>query len=166
MPAWSKGPDGRYAMHNARIEGIASKPAYRGPVRRQRCLVPASGWYEWQKIEGRKQPWFIARDDAAPVLFAGLWECWRGGETPLWSCSIITGEADATLAHIHSRMPLTVRSGREEAWLDPARTDAGDAIDCLQQDTAIAGLAPRPVSTHVNNARNDDPRCFEPLTDS
>ena len=165
VPSWSKGPDGRYAMHNARIEGIAGKPAYRGPVRRQRCLIPASGWYEWQKVDGRKQPWFIARDDGAPLLFAGLWERWNGGDAPLWSCTIITGDASPALAHIHHRMPLTVRDGHEARWRDPAQSDADQAIDSLRCDGDIPDLAARPVSSHVNNARNDDPHCLEPLTD-
>ena len=81
------------------------------------------------------------------------------------SCAIITGDADPTLAHIHSRMPLTVRDGHEAQWLDPAETDAARAVDWLRRDAEIPGLAARPVSSHVNNARNDDPRCLEPLTD-
>ena len=162
VPAWSKGPDGRYAMHNARIEGIAGKPAYRGPVRHRRCLVPADAWYEWQKLEGRKQPWLIGRAGDEPFCFAGLWDAWTGPEGGLESCTILTAPAREDIAHIHPRMPLIAPPEAWDSWLDPGLTDPGAALEALAARQAVP-LAPRPVSSHVNNARNDDPRCAQTL---
>jgi putative SOS response-associated peptidase YedK len=160
VPGWSAGPDARYAMHNARIEGIATKPAYRGPVRRQRCLLPASGWYEWQKLPERKQAWLICHREQPLICLAALWDLWQRDGESIMSCSILTAPAAAPIDAIHKRMPIVLSPAHWDAWLDPHNNDAAVALDTLRplhaQDLhAIA------VSTHVNNARNDDPRCME-----
>ncbi len=162
VPAWSKGPDGRYAMHNARLEGIAGKPAFRGPVRRRRCLVPADGWYEWQKLDGRKQPWLLQRPGGTPFCFAGLWDRWERDGEGLLSCAILTAPAAPAIAHLHDRMPVVAPDDAWEAWLDPALESAYEALRLLavEQPPEFETLA---VSSHVNDARNDDPRCVEPL---
>jgi putative SOS response-associated peptidase YedK len=162
VPTWSKGPDARYAMHNARIEGITEKPAYRGPVRRQRCLVPASGWYEWQSLQGRKQPWLITHRERDLVCFAGLWDHWQQDGESIVSCSILTGAAVAPIDAVHKRMPLIVAPPLWDQWLDPQSNDAHTALGLLHPLHAD-GLHATAVSSHVNNARNDDPRCLEPL---
>jgi putative SOS response-associated peptidase YedK len=163
VPSWSRGPDSRYAMHNARIEGVAGKPAYRGPVRRRRCLVPADGWYEWQRIAGRKQPWLIHRADDAPFCFAGLWDEWQGESGALRSCSILTAPATGPLAELHPRMPVIAPPGAWDAWLDPAGIEA-DAVLAALDPAHPPRLISTPVGSHVNNARNDDPRCVEQVT--
>jgi len=162
VPAWSEGPDARYAMHNARLESITSKPAYRGPVRRRRCLLPADGWYEWQRRGTRKQPWRIARADGAPLCFAGLWDGWQRDAGTLLSCTILTAPASEAIAHIHPRMPLIAPARSWEAWLDPQLTDAARALAALTGAPAPA-LAAVPVSTRVNDARHDDAGCWQPL---
>ena len=162
VPGWSKGVDARYAMHNARIEGIATKPAYRGPVRRRRCLLPVSGWYEWQKQQDRKQAWFISHRERSIVCLAGLWDEWQHDGKSIISCSILTGPAATPIDAVHHRMPIVLAADYWDAWLDPDNTDASSALDILQPLHAD-GLQTVAVSTHVNNARNDDPRCLEGL---
>lgn len=162
VPAWSRGPDARYAMHNARREGLADKPAYRGPARRQRCLIPADGWYEWQALANRKQPWLVHRPEQQPFCFAGLWDRWESDQGALESCTIITAPADPAIAHLHARMPLIAPESIWDAWLDPQQLDAAQAL-ALLDEAARPALVTTAVSSHVNNARNDDPRCVEPL---
>lgn len=162
VPAWSKGPDARYAMHNARIEGITGKPAYRGPIRRQRCLIPASGWYEWQSHQGRKQPWLITHREHDLVCFAGLWDHWQKDGESIVSCSILTAAAAAPVDAVHNRMPIIAAPALWEQWLDPKNDNAQIALDSLVPPHA-EGLHAIAVSSHVNNARNDDPHCLEPL---
>jgi putative SOS response-associated peptidase YedK len=162
VPSWSRGPDARYAMHNARIEGVIDRPAYRGPVRRRRCLVPADGWYEWQRLAGRKQPWLIHRADDTPFCFAGLWDEWEGEAGALRSCSILTAPAIGTLAEVHPRMPVIAPPGAWEAWLDPTAKSADTALATLDPHHP-PGLVATAVSSHVNSARHDDSRCVEPI---
>jgi putative SOS response-associated peptidase YedK len=162
VPSWSAGPDARYAMHNARREGLADKPAYRTPLRRRRCLIPADGWYEWQKLGARKQPWLIELPDSRPFCFAGLWDAWERDGATIESCTIITAPADPGIAHLHPRMPLIAPPPIWDGWLDPQQVDAAQALALLEQ-APCPGLTTTAVSTHLNNARNDDPRCVEPI---
>jgi putative SOS response-associated peptidase YedK len=162
VPSWSAGPDARYAMHNARIENITAKPAYRGPLRRQRCLIPASGWYEWQKLKDRKQPWLIAHSEAPLVCLAAVWDHWQSDSESITSCSLLTASAAAPIDDIHNRMPIVVPMQRWESWLNPTNHDPNAALNVLQPIDALA-LRATAVSSHVNNARNDDPRCMEEL---
>ena len=162
VPSWSQGPDARYAMHNARVEGIAGKPAYRGPVRRRRCLVPADGWYEWRTEGGRKQPYLIHRDDDSPFCFAGVWDEWDRPEGALRSCSILTAAAVPPLDEVHPRMPVVAPEAAWTDWLDPALKDPAQALSALDVEH-LPALRITAVSSRVNNARHDDPACVEPL---
>lgn len=162
VPSWSAGPDARYAMHNARREGIADKPAYRTSVRRRRCLIPADGWYEWQKVGTRKQPWLIALPEASPFCFAGLWDAWERDGLAIESCTMLTAPAHAAIAHIHPRMPVIAPPQIQDAWLDPQQFDAAQAL-ALLDEAPCPEFTTTAVSTHLNNARNDDARCVEPL---
>jgi putative SOS response-associated peptidase YedK len=161
IPSWSKGPDSRYSMINARAETLASKPAYRSAFRARRCVIPAEGFYEWRAPapgEGKqKQPYFIHRPDGAPLLLAGLWERWQpqDGE-PVHSCTIIVTDANATVASIHDRMPVLLDAAALAAWLDPANQDA-DALAALLCPAPDGDLVLRPVSRRVNSPRNDAP---------
>lgn len=148
---------------NARAESVHEKPAFRHAFRRRRCLIPADGFYEWQKTDGSKQPYFIRMADKQPLCFAGLWETWTTPEgEPLESCTILTTEANDDLRSIHQRMPVILLADRYDAWLDPALRDPTRLRDALKPLPAGL-LAACPVSTHVNNVRNDDPRCVEPV---
>jgi putative SOS response-associated peptidase YedK len=163
VPSWSRGPDSRYAMYNARIEGVADRPAYRSPMRRRRCLIPADGWFEWQAGAGGKQPWLLQRPDRAPFCFAGLWDRWEGGGEPIASCTILTAPAVPAIAEIHARMPVIAPAEAWEAWLDPAQVDPERALAVLTPG-APGQLEAVPVSRFVNDARHDEPRCTAPLS--
>jgi putative SOS response-associated peptidase YedK len=124
VPAWAKELAVGTKMINARSESVDEKPAFREAFKSRRCLVPATGFYEWKGVPGRKQPYAITVADRPLFAFAGLWESWRprGGE-PVQTFAIITTDANPAVASIHDRMPVIVRPEDEEAWLhgDPAQ---------------------------------------------
>lgn len=162
VPAWSKTARSTYATFNARAETVATAPAFRAAYRRRRCVVPADGWYEWQTRDGAKRPWYLYRADGAPLLFAGLWEYWESeGAEPLESCTIIVTAASASLASIHDRMPVILEPEQLDLWLDPQAPR--DAVDALLRPAADGVIGAHPVAPRVNNVRNDDPSCVEPL---
>lgn len=173
VPFWAKDPKIGQKMINARVEGLAAKPAYKRAFRKRRCLIPADGFYEWRREPGgRKQPMFIHRSDGEPMAFAGLWEIWRPdageGEQPpsdgvdvLRTCTIVTGPANDLVAPIHDRMPVLLPPSAWDAWLDPDNDDL-DALGRLLVPAPASLLAAHPVSTRVNAVRNDDPTLVEP----
>lgn len=164
IPFWAKDTKIGARMINARAEGVAEKPAFRDAFKRRRCLVVADGFYEWRKDANARQPFHITPADARPFAFAGLWEAWAppGGQR-LDSCTIITTEANAALAPLHDRMPVMLEPAQFEAWLDPDRP--GDEARALLRPYGGA-LSVQPVSTRVNNVRNDDAECIQPLASS
>ena len=164
VPHWAKTADDRYRMINARAETVASKPAFRTPFRKRRCLVPADGYYEWKAAGRRKQPYFIHRHDRAPVFFAGLWDRWDGGrDDPLDSFAIVTTSASEHVARVHDRMPVLIEPRDHDTWLDPDIDDPERLLALLEPHPG-KDLLLTPVSPYVNNPRNDDPRCIEPLS--
>lgn len=156
VPRWAKDPSLGARMNNARAETVAEKPSFREAFRRRRCLLPASGFYEW-KLEGRlKQPYYI--HPAAGELFAlaGLWERWEGPGGPLETCAVITTEPNAVMAPIHERMPVIVDPADYGRWL----AGGGDLLGpCPPQS-----IAAHPVSRAVNRAANDGPDLLLPLS--
>jgi putative SOS response-associated peptidase YedK len=153
-------------MINARAETVAEKPAFRAAFRQRRCLIPADGFFEWQKTpDGSKQPYLMARPDGEPFTMAGLWEHWQppGTDEPLETCTIITTEANETVAPIHHRMPVILSASDREAWLDPAPPSA-EALAALLRPAPDDTLIAQAVDRHVNNARHDDPACIESAT--
>ena len=169
IPHWAK--DGAMAakMINARAETVAEKPAFRDAFRKRRCLVPADGFYEWRTKDGRKQPFRIGMRGGAPFAFAGLYETWKAtsdgpgfsqGET-VESVTIITTDANDKLRLIHHRMPVILPTSDFTPWLDAAN-DREAALSLLRPYPAEP-MAFYRVSPVVNNVRNDDPRCIEPL---
>lgn len=159
VPHWANDPRIGYRMVNARSETLADKPAFRNAFRQRRCLIPASGYYEWSAQVGAKRPYFIHLIDTAILVFAGLWEHWQGDGLGIDSCTIITTEANGVLRAIHERMPVILAPGQYRQWLNPAEHDAGVLQDMLHpfpgQDTRAY-----PVSTRVNNPRYDDIACM------
>ncbi len=156
IPAWSREPATKYSTINARAETVAEKPAYRSAFRSRRCLIPATGFYEWRQTNG-KQPYRIGLPHGEPFAFAGLWERWTGDEV-IESCTIIVTAANDAMRAIHDRMPAILDAADYDLWLDPVIRDR----DCL-----LPLLAPwrgeidiRAVSKRVNNPRNDDPGCL------
>jgi putative SOS response-associated peptidase YedK len=164
VPSWAKDPKAGDRMINARAESLADKPAYERAFRRHRCLVPADGFYEWQRRGSRKQPMFIHRRDGEPMAFAGLWAAWRDANDPdgewLRSCTIVTTDANNTVAPLHDRMPVVLEERDWDRWLDP---DGGD-LDGLTRVLRPASddvLVAYPVATAVNSADNDGPELVE-----
>ncbi|MFT5259943.1 MAG: putative SOS response-associated peptidase YedK [Saprospiraceae bacterium] len=117
VPAWSKTPKPKYATFNARIETIAQKPAFRDSFsKRQTCLVPSNGYYEWTGEKGNKQPYFIERKDKQPLMMAGIWEFWQQQDQQLYSFTILTKAANDTLAELHPRMPVLLKKEEALTW--------------------------------------------------
>lgn len=164
IPSWSKGDSTKFTMINARAESITERPAYRTAFRFRRCLIPADGFYEWQRIDGRKQPYFIAMTSRQPLMFAGVWERWRSAQgESVTSCAIITTDANDTLRPIHHRMPVLLDDDQFENWLDPTLTEAAQLAKMLRPYSGQPMQA-YPVSTFVNKALNNDERCWQPIS--
>jgi len=157
IPSWAKDANIGSRMINARAETVAEKPAYRGPLRSQRCLVPASGFYEWKRDGTSKQPYFIHVKDEPLVAFAGLYDRWRdpNGQT-VHSYTIITTTANAVAAPVHDRMPVILQREDEETWLDPDVTEPGHLLSLLRPYPSHE-MEAYPVSSAVNSPRNDTP---------
>lgn len=164
IPSWSKEAAVGQRMINARAETVAEKPSFRSAWKSRRCVVPATGWYEWQAVEAGKQAWLLRRADAEFTPFAGLWESWQdpAGGRVLETFTILTTEAVPELASVHNRMPVVLEPEDFGAWLG----DGGALPD-------LAALCrPRPgrswiqtaVSARVNNPRHESPDCVEPAS--
>jgi putative SOS response-associated peptidase YedK len=163
IPAWAKDPKTLPPMINARSESIASKPSFRTAYKSRRCLIPASGYYEWQKRgAGPKQPFYFHASNDAPFAFAGLWEYWRPPEgEPVISTAMVTRAANAEFSSIHDRMPVAFLGAVEwDRWLGEEPL-ADDTASELLQSPREGALAARPISTRVNNVRNDEPSLVE-----
>ena len=164
VPGWVKDPRQFSLLINARAEGIASKPAYKGAMQYRRCLVPASGFYEWRRApDGKKLPFLIRPVGGGVIAFAGLWETWMGADgSEIDSGVIITTDASPDVAPIHDRMPVVVAPEDYDRWLDARAFPPAAVLDILRP--APAGLFEAvPVSPRVNTAVNDDASLIEPL---
>lgn len=163
VPAWAKDPSVGNRMINARAETLADKSVYRHAFRKRRCLIPATGFYEWKKIPGqrRKQPMYASRPDGEPIAFAGLWEEWHGdGDDTLRSCTIITCPPNELMEPIHDRMPVILPPSAWDQWLDPGADDI-EHLGKLLVPAPPALLTVRTVSTAVNNVREKGPELIE-----
>jgi putative SOS response-associated peptidase YedK len=166
VPSWSKGPDSRFSMINARAETVHTKPAYRAAFKYRRCLIPSEGFYEWKAESGGKQPYLIQAQDQKPFAMAGLWEHWQdpnGNE--LESCSIIVTEANASIRPIHDRMPAIIAPEHYREWLDP-KLQTPDELRALLVPDQTYRWRIQPVSKRVNGPRNDDATLIEPLPEA
>ncbi len=161
IPFWAKDAKIGAKFINARAETIATAPAFRAAFRTRRCLVPADGFYEWKKADGRRQPYHIGMRGGAPFAFAGLWERWSKGAAPIESFTIITGEPNSLVADLHDRMPAILDPEDYDSWL--TATDTAIAAAMLQQPFPAQLMAAFPVSTKVNSVKNDTPDLIEPI---
>jgi putative SOS response-associated peptidase YedK len=161
IPAWAKDPSIGNRTINARAEGVAEKPAFRAAFRSRRCVVPASGFYEWKR-EGRgpKRPYLIRRRDGEPIGFAGLWESWHDPTTgeAVESCTIITCAPNGPLAELHDRMPVILDPADYDRWLDPKAPRPEE----LLRPCPAGWLEAVPVGTRVNSPANDDEGIVQP----
>ena len=163
IPFWAQDPEIGARMINARAETAAEKPAFRHAFRRRRCLVIADGFYEWQKLDGTKQPHFIRLRDPKPFAFAGLWERWEGPDASvIESVTLLTTEPNALLGEIHNRMPVILHPKDYGLWLDPG-IQQPEKVQPLLTAYPAEEMEAFPVSRRVNSPDNDDARCIEPL---
>ena len=151
-------------MINARAETVATKPSFRSAFQSRRCLIPADGFYEWKQTEKKtKQPYFIGLKNEEPFAFAGLWEHWESRDgSAIDSCTIITTEANDLLRNVHDRMPVILHEPDYDRWLDPKLPNR-DTLQFLLVPYPAAEMSFFPVSTLVNNARNETPDCVKPV---
>ena len=164
VPSWARDPAVGNKLINARAETLAEKPSFRDALRRRRCLVPADGFYEWQKdaaADGGKRPHFLRVEGGRPFAFAGLWESWRdpeGGE--LRTFTIVTCEPNETVKPLHHRMACVLDKTDERAWLDPRPLSEQDAADLASRVLRPYDAHPMeayPVSRLVNSPANEGP---------
>jgi putative SOS response-associated peptidase YedK len=162
IPSWAKDPAIGNKLANARAETVAEKPSFRSAFKRWRCLIPASGFYEWKAVAGRKQPYYIRPMGADLFAFAGLTERWMGPDGLVHTCSIITTDANELMRGIHNRMPVILAPEDHAAWLDPAN-QATEKLKALLKPSPTNLMAAHPVSTRVNTPKNDAPALLEPV---
>ena len=177
LPSWARDPSIAAKLINARGETAAEKPSFRDAMRRRRCIVPASGFYEWKRSGSRKQPWYFRPGDAStPVAaspaatpgrgtlaMAGLWETWTspGGEL-VETCCLLTTAPNRVMAPVHDRMPVLLDDEGVARWLDPSTDDAKE-LACLLRPAPDAALDAFPVSSAVGAVRNDDATNIQPI---
>jgi len=151
-------------MINARSETAAEKPSFRAAMRYRRCLIPSDGFYEWKKVNRRKQPMRIQIASGGVFAIAGLWEHWQSSDgSEIESCTLLTTNPNEKLQPIHNRMPVIIRPDDFELWLNPAVQDPA-AVQHLLGPYPAEDIDYYPVSTYVNSPHNEDPTCIEPLT--
>jgi putative SOS response-associated peptidase YedK len=172
IPNWWKDPKPPRTSHNARSEEAATKPMWKGPLSRSRCLIPAAGWYEWKQVERTdpatgeivkaKQPHFFHLPDDRLFAFAGVMATWKAPDqdTPQLSCALFTRDAVGHSAEVHDRMPVVLPKDAEAAWLDPALTDPAQAM-ATALERGVIEVRHHPVSSRVNAAAADDSRLVE-----
>ena len=163
IPHWAKDKDIALHTFNARIETLRQKPSFREAIKSKRCIVTASGFYEWQQQEKKKQPFYIHRTDHKPIAFAGLWDHWQESQSGEWieSCSIITRPAKGSMAEIHARMPAILEPEHFSVWLDSDFREPHVLQDILKAEES--DLSMYAVSGYVGNSRHDGVKCIAAL---
>ena len=163
IPSWAKDPGIGNRMINARVETLAEKPAFRAALKKRRCIIPADGFYEWQKLGTVKQPVRIVLKSREPFGFAGLWEPWTSSEgEEVLSCTIVTTEANELLKSVHERMPVILTRAAEAAWLDPKAQEPEKLLPLLRQYPPDE-MEFYPVSREVNSPAVDRPSNIVPI---
>lgn len=164
IPPWADSAKIGSQMINARAETVAEKPSFRSAFKRQRCIVPVDGFYEWQKVGTTKVPHAIVRKDGKPLALAGLWSSWRDPNTgeELRTFTVITTRANATMQPLHERMPVILPDEAWDRWLDPTCSDV-PALQSLLRPAPDDLLHAYSVSRLVNDVRNDGPQLLLPL---
>ena len=164
VPRWAKDLSIGYKTFNARSETVHEKPSFKAAFKSRRCLIPASGFYEWDKLGRSRQPYYVSRSDGRPLALAGLWEAWadrQSGEV-LESCTILTTSANQTLGRIHDRMPVIIEQDDCGLWLDHT-VQRTEELTGLFRPAASEILQMFPVSTYVNKAGHEGAECVAPV---
>lgn len=160
IPHWYKKPNDGPLLINARAETIAEKPAFRSAVRSRRCLIPATGFYEWTKGEDdARLPWYFSRPDGGPMVFAGIWQVWDKGDTPLATCAVVTTGASDWMAETHHREPVVVAKDDWATWLGENDEKAAPLMRPAPEETFQRWR----VDRAVNSNRADGAGLIEPL---
>lgn len=161
LPSFTKDPEHARRPINARSETVATSGMFRSAFAKRRCIVPADAFYEWKAVDGAKQPYAIARQDGEPMAFAGLWEAyrWPDGVTTTRTFTIITTDANGTLAELHDRMPVILEQKDWPLWLGEAEGSPAELLRPAADDV----LRIWPVSRAVNSPRNNGPELLEPV---
>jgi putative SOS response-associated peptidase YedK len=162
IPSWAKEKSIGAKLINARAETVAEKPSFRSAFKHRRCLIVTDGYYEWKKEGARKQPYYITLEEVGLFAYAGLWEKWKTEEGEISSCTIVTTEANELMRPIHDRMPAILDPKDYVEWLDPTPRPK-EALLSLIRPYKPEAMRAYPVSTVVNNARNNSPSCLEEL---
>jgi putative SOS response-associated peptidase YedK len=164
IPSWAKDPSVGSKMINAKSETAASKPPFSDALKKRRCLIPADGFYEWQKTAKTKQPFCFTLSDDSVFAFAGIWDRWRDAEARVVeTCSIFTTTPNAVTAGVHDRMPVILRADDYDLWLDPGFHKVDEILPLLRPFDA-AMMKKYPVSPRVNSVTNDDSQCADPVS--
>lgn len=164
VPHWSKDINVKFSNINARAETITSSPAYRFSFQKQRCLIPAIGFYEWAKLDdGTKWPYFFSLKSRPVFAFAGIWDRWKDAEDKEFlTCAIITCQANSVVGNIHPRMPVILPKKDEDVWLESTQNDSSlQSLLSPYDDRDMEGIR---VSRRVNNPRYDDNSLTQPYT--
>ncbi|PLX41213.1 MAG: DUF159 family protein [Deltaproteobacteria bacterium] len=161
VPHWSKEPRSKFSTFNARVETAGAKPAFRDAFKRRRCIIPVSGFYEWQQRDGFKQPWYFTGVGGEALALAGLWDRWEGPEGVLQSSTILVGEANGLMSPVHARMPVILPEDYYSEWLDVEHP--GDVEEAIGIPFPEGLMECWPVSRAVGNVRNDRPELIERL---
>lgn len=160
IPHWYKSPTDGPLLINARAETIAEKPAFRAACRERRCLIPASGFYEWTKdADGKRLPWYIHPSEGEFLAFAGVWQVWDKGEEPLTTCAIVTTDANKAMSQIHHRMPVILERDDWAKWLGEEGKGAATLMHAPPEDA----LAFYRVEPKVNSNRASGAELIEPI---
>jgi putative SOS response-associated peptidase YedK len=163
IPAWTDDPRMGQRLINARSESAAEKPAFRSAFRQRRCLIAADGFFEWQKQERIKQPFYIRLQGGGPFAFAGLWECWQKSEAEtIETCTILTTSANELVRPLHDRMPVMLAPDDFGPWLDPTVTEP-ELVQPLLRPFPPETMTCYPVTTWVNSPKHEGPECVAPL---
>ncbi|HKJ45178.1 MAG TPA: SOS response-associated peptidase [Balneolales bacterium] len=164
IPSWAEDERVGYKMINARAETLLEKPSYRKPFQRQRCIIPANGFFEWQTIYKQKTPFYVRTLDQDLLGFAGLYEKWvsKDKKKTVYSYTIITTEANALLQPLHDRMPVILERKNYDQWLDPVNSDT-EELNKMINPYPTERMAIYRVSQDVNDAKNNGPELIQPV---
>ncbi len=158
IPHWSKDNKFSHQLINARAETLAEKPVFKSAYRQRRCLIPVTGFYEWQKTQQGKQAYCIAHQQHKLFAFAGLWEYWEHETETIYSCTIITTAANELLSPIHQRMPVIVDEQNYNHWLN--KQTLPEVTQQILANDAYQGMELKPISDWVNNPQHNDENCL------
>lgn len=160
VPSWAKAPSTQFSMFNARSETLSSSPAFREVFKTRRCIIPVSGYFEWQTLDGQKQPYYVQAAESSGLALAGLWDLWSKAGQQILSCTIVTAAAPPSMQALHARIPVHLTQAEVDVWLDGSAH--AQNLQGLLSPRVKVPLLLTPVSRYVNNARNKTALCLAP----